>query len=66
MNLESVTESEVSQKCKNNYYVLMHTYGVQKNLQGRSGDADIENGLMDTMREGESGMNLREGESGMN
>ena len=44
----------------------MHTYGVQKNLQGRSGDADIENGLMDTMREGESGMNLREGESGMN
>ena len=26
-------------------------------MQGRNGDADIENGLMDTMREGEDGTN---------
>ena len=26
-------------------------------MQGRKGDAGVKNGLMDTMREGESGMN---------
>jgi len=26
-------------------------------LQGRNGDADVENGLVGTVREGESGMN---------
>ena len=31
MNRESVTQSEVSQKEKNIYHILTHTYGVQKN-----------------------------------
>ena len=31
MNLESVTQSEVSQKKKNKYHKLMHKYGIQKN-----------------------------------
>ena len=31
MNLQSVIQSEVSQKEKNKYHILMHTYGLQKN-----------------------------------
>ena len=31
MNLESVIHSEVSQKEKSKYSILMHTYGIQKN-----------------------------------
>ena len=27
-------------------------------LQGRNGDADVENGFLDTVREGMSGMNV--------
>ena len=30
MNLEPVTQSEVSQKEKNKHHVLMHIYGIQK------------------------------------
>ena len=30
-NLESIIQSEVSQKEKNKYYILMHLNGVQKN-----------------------------------
>ena len=30
MNLEPVTQSEVSRKEKNKYHILMHIYGVQK------------------------------------
>ena len=30
MNLESVTQSEVSQKEKNKYHMLTHTYGILK------------------------------------
>lgn len=28
-----------------------------QNLQGRNGDSDVENGFVDTVGEGESGMN---------
>ena len=28
MNLESVTQSEVSQKMKNEYHILMNVYGI--------------------------------------
>ena len=28
MNLQSVIQSEVSQKEKNKYHILMHTYGL--------------------------------------
>ena len=31
MNLDSVIQSEVSQKEKNNYHLLMHIYGLKKN-----------------------------------
>ena len=30
MNLESIIQSEVSQKEKNKYHLLMHIYGIQK------------------------------------
>ena len=30
-DLESVTQSEISQKQKNKYHILMHIYGIQKN-----------------------------------
>ena len=52
MDLESVIQSEVSQKNK----YRMHIYGIKKKNgsdepRGRNKDADIENGLED--REGE-------------
>ena len=31
MNLEPIIQSEVSQKEKDKYYILMHIYGIQKN-----------------------------------
>ena len=31
MDLESAIQSEVSQKEKNKYHVLMHIYGIKKN-----------------------------------
>ena len=65
INLESVIQSEVSQKEKNKYCMLTHIYGIQKNgvmnlfaeKQQRYGDSDMENGLVDTVGEGDSGTN---------
>ena len=54
MNLEPITQSEVSQKEKNKYHILMHIHGILKDgtdasyLQGSNGDADIEKRLVDT------------------
>ena len=31
MNLEPITQSEVSQKEKDKYHILMHTYEIYKN-----------------------------------
>ena len=31
MNLELIVHSEVSQKKKDKYHILMHIYGIQKN-----------------------------------
>ena len=31
MNLEPIIQSEVSQKQKDKYHILMHIYGIQKN-----------------------------------
>ena len=63
MDLESVIPSEVSQKEKNKYWVLIHIYiwNLEKwcrwtYLQGRNRDVDIENGRVDT-GEGEGGTN---------
>ena len=32
MNLEPITQSEVSQKEKDKYHILMHIYGILKNV----------------------------------
>ena len=54
MDLEPVIQSEVSQKEKNKYRILMHVCGTQKNgyrwtgLQGRNRDTDVENKHTDT------------------
>ena len=54
MDLDSVIQSEVSQKEKNKYRMLMHIYGILKKKngsdepRGKTGikkDADVENGL---------------------
>ena len=52
MDLETVMQSEVSQKEKNKYHVLMHICGIWKNwyrrsyLQSRNRDTDVENKRM--------------------
>ena len=65
-NLEPITKSEICQKEKSNccIYVYSYIWYLERQywwnyLQGRNGDADIENRLMDTggWEEGESGMN---------
>ena len=61
MNLEPITESlepsqsEVNQKDKDKYCILMHIYGIKKNgteeyLQGSNGETEIENRYMDMGR----------------
>ena len=59
MDLDSVIQSEVSQKEKNKYRMLTHIYGIKKmvlmNLVARHKDTDVENGLEDTEGEGETG-----------
>ena len=56
INLEPITQSEVSQKEKDKYCIPMHTYGILERwyqrvyLQGNNGETDIENRLMDTGR----------------
>ena len=54
MDLETVIQSEVSQKEKNRYRKLTHIWGTLKKwyrwtgLQGRNRDTDVENKRMDT------------------
>ena len=50
MNIEPITQSEVSQKEKNKHHILIY-------LQRMNGDVDVVNELVDTVREGESGKN---------
>ena len=58
MDLETVTQIEVSQKEENKYRILAHICGIQKNgindLQSRNRDPDVEKKHMDTMGEGGS------------
>ena len=61
MNLEPVIQSEVSQKNKSKYHILMHIYGIWKNGTYepicRAGiDTDVENRFVDMVGEGEGGM----------
>ena len=53
MDLDSVIQSEVSQKEKNKFRILMHICESRKmvqmtGLQGRNRDTDVENKRMDT------------------
>ena len=58
MDIETVIQSEVSQKEKNKYCILTHICGIWKNwyrqsyLQSRNRDTDVENKRMDTKGEG--------------
>ena len=53
MNLKPLIQSEVSQKEKNKYCILMHIYEIQKN----GTDETSRDGLVDTAWEGEGGTN---------
>ena len=57
MKLEPIIQSEVSQKEKPQYSILMHIYGIQKdgNEDSKRG-TDIKNSLLDSVGEGEGGM----------
>ena len=66
LDLETVIQSEVSQKEKNKYRMLTHIYGSKKKkmvlmnlVAGHNKDTDIENGLEDTVGEGKLGRSER-------
>ena len=61
MKLEPITQSEVSQKEKHQYSILMHIYGIQKDdnndpICETARDTDIKNRLLGSVGEGEGAM----------
>ena len=61
MKLEPVIQSEVSQKEKHQYSILMHIYGIQKDgnndlIYETARDKNVKNRLLDSVGEGEGGM----------
>ena len=61
MNLEPITQSEVSQKEKDKYHIVTHIYGIQKDGSDdptcrAAKETDIKNILLDSVGEGEGGM----------
>ena len=62
MELEPIIQSEVSQKDKDQYSILMHIYMEFKKMvtipyiQNRQRDTDVQNRLLDSVGEGEGGM----------
>ena len=61
MKLEPIIQSEVSQKEKHQYSILMHMYGIKND--GNNGpicktakETDIKNRLLGSVGEGEGGM----------
>ena len=62
MKLEPIIQSEVSQKEKHQYSILMHTYEIQKDgnddliMRDRKRDTDVKNRLLDSVGEGKGGM----------
>ena len=61
MKLEPIVQSEVNQKEKHQYSVLMHIYGIQKDgnndpIRETAKETHIMNGLLDSVEEGEGGM----------
>ena len=56
----TIIQSEVRQKEKGKYCILIYIWNIEiwywcNYLQGRNGDADVENRLVDTVRKGDSG-----------
>ena len=61
MKLEPIIQSEVSQKEKHQYSILMHIYGIYKDgnddpICKSKRDTDVKNRLLDSVGEGEGGM----------
>ena len=66
MKLEPIIQSEVSQKDKDQYSILMHTYGILKDgndnpickthRKQRKRATDVQNRLLDSVGEGKGGM----------
>ena len=61
MKLEPIIQSEVSQKEKHQYSILMHIYGIQKDgnddpVCKTEKDTDVLNSLLDSVGEDEGGM----------
>ena len=62
MKLEPIIQSEVSQKDKDQYAILTHIYGIQKDgndnpiCKTEKRDTDVQNRLLDSVGEGEGGM----------
>ena len=62
MKLEPIIQSEVSQKEKHQYSILMHIHGIQ--IDGNNNpicknsrrDTDVKNSLLDSVGEGEGGI----------
>ena len=59
MKLEPIIQSEVSQREKHQYSILMHIYGIQKDGNDNpvcKTAKDVQNSLLDSVGEGEGGM----------
>ena len=61
MKLEPIIQSEVSQKDKDQYSILMHIYGILKDGNDNTicktkRDPYVQNRLLDSVGEGEGGM----------
>ena len=62
MKLELIIQSEVSQKEKHQYNLLMHIRGIQKDgnndptCETAKEDTDVQNSLLDSVGESEGGM----------
>ena len=61
MKLEPIIHSEVSQKDKGQYSILMHIYGILKDCNNnpiyKTGkETDVQSRLLDSVGEGKSGM----------
>ena len=63
MKLEPIIQSEVSQKDKDQYSILTHIYGIQKDVNDnpicrteKKKDTDVQNSLSDSVGEGEGGI----------
>ena len=62
MKLEPIIQSEVSQKDKDHYSILMHIYGIWKDVNDNpickteKRDTEVWNRLLDSVGEGKGGM----------